>query len=210
MRAQLDEEGQEPVGVGFGEGRRGLVEDQEPRALGQGLGDLHHLLLPDAQLVDLGVRIHLEAHAGEGDPGFVASALPVHETTLHALAAQEQVLRHRETRHQGELLGDDGDAVILGLAQAGEPDLVALEHDLAAVGARRVDPGQDLDERALARAVLAAQGEDLAAFQVEGDPVQGPDAGEVLGELAELEKGQGPRGHFFGGGLGHCSRGTSL
>ena len=59
------------------------------------------------------------------------------------------------------------------MASRGEPkrDRLAVEQDLAGVGP--VQPGQDVHQRALAGAVLAEQGVDLAGAQVEVDVVVG-------------------------------------
>ena len=53
------------------------------------------------------------------------------------------------------MLVNDGDAVALRVGGAEERDLRAVLEDAAAVGL--VDAGEDLDERALAGAVLAGQ-----------------------------------------------------
>ena len=60
-----------------------------------------------------------------------------------------------------------------------------VEQDLAAVGT--VQAGKDVHERALAGAVLAQHGMDLADAQVEGNPVVGEDAREGLDDPARLQ-----------------------
>ena len=70
---------------------------------------------------------------------------------------------------------------------AGEPALLALEDDLALVGAVRVDAREHLHQRRLAGAVLAADGVDLARLDREVDVAQRLDAGERLGDAAHLQ-----------------------
>ena len=51
-----------------------------------------------------------------------------------------------------------------------------------------VGAAQDLHQRALARAVLAEQGQDLARLQLERDPVEGPAGPEALGDVAHRQQ----------------------
>jgi hypothetical protein len=74
--------------------------------------------------------------------------------------ADEDVLRDRQVREQPRLLVDDRDAQPAGLRRPVQLDRRPVQEDRAAV--RLVDPGEDLDQGALARAVLAHQGVDLA------------------------------------------------
>ena len=65
------------------------------------------------------------------------------------------------------------------IASRGEPerDRPAVDADLARV--RPVEAGEDVHQRALAGAVLAEQGVDLAGAQLEVDVVVGDDAREA-------------------------------
>ena len=65
------------------------------------------------------------------------------------------------------------------IASRGDPNVTgrAVEPDLP--GVRPVQAGEDVHERALAGAVLAEQGVDLARSQVEVDVVVGDDAREA-------------------------------
>jgi len=75
------------------------------------------------------------------------------------------------------------------LARRSERDLPAVHQDLA--GVRLVQPGEDVHERALARAVLTEQRMDLARAHVEVDGVVGEDAGEGLDDAVRLERRHG-------------------
>ena len=73
------------------------------------------------------------------------------------LVAEEDVLGDRQQRHQRQFLVDDDDAELLAVGDAREAALLALEDDLAVVGAVRIDAAQHLHQRRLAGAVLADQ-----------------------------------------------------
>ena len=83
---------------------------------------------------------------------------------------QEHVLRDRQVGEQPRLLVDDRDAERAGLCRAVERDRLSVQDDLA--GIRLVDPGEDLDERALAGTVLADQPVDLTGPELERDVVE--------------------------------------
>jgi hypothetical protein len=104
------------------------------------------------------------------------------------LAAEQKVLGDRKLGYEGQLLGDEGDPSRLAAGEATEMNRLAPQPDLAAVGPRRVDPAEDFDQRALAGAVLAAQGVDLAWREIERDSVQSANAGKILGDRAQLEQ----------------------
>ena len=61
-----------------------------------------------------------------------------------------------------------------GVGRAGDGDRHAVEQDLAGIGGEQ--PVQDVHQGALAGAVLAEEGVDLARPDVEVDPVVGDDA----------------------------------
>ena len=71
-------------------------------------------------------------------------------------------------------------------------DGLAAKGDGARAGL--MDAGQDLDQRRLARAVVADQRHDLAGMDVEIDVGQGRDGAEMLGDAAQAE-------HRFAGGV---------
>ena len=78
-------------------------------------------------------------------------------------------------------------------------------------GVRRVDTGEDFDQRRLAGAVLAEQRVDFAAPDVEIDAVERQRSGESLGEARHFEKPAGRRGVLdeqFG--LGHPRRASPV
>ena len=80
------------------------------------------------------------------------------------LQTQRHVLRCSEHVHQFEVLVDHADAQVKGVLGGADHDLLAVDVDGSAVG--EVDAGDHVHEGGLAAAVLAQQGEDLAAVHV--------------------------------------------
>jgi hypothetical protein len=101
------------------------------------------------------------------------------------LAAHEDVLRDREVGEERGLLVDHRDAGRAGGGRAVERHRLAVEQHAAGVGA--VHTGEDLDQRRLARAVLADQGVRLAGAELEVRATQGGDRTEVLADVLERE-----------------------
>ena len=86
--------------------------------------------------------------------------------------AHEDVAPERQLVGQRPLLVDGLDAERAGLLDGQVATRLAVEEHLARVGP--VDAGDDLDQRGLARAVVAEQPDDLAAIEVEVDVVERP------------------------------------
>ena len=164
-----------------------LVEDEQLHRLVERLGDLHQLLLADAERLDLGVRIVGQPHPGQQVDRAALRLGPVDHAELRGLVAQEDVLGDRELRDQRELLMDDHDAGGLAGADVLEPAHLALVDDVALVGAVGVHPGQHLHQGGLAGAVLAADRVDLAGVDGQRDLGQCADTGELLGDRSHLE-----------------------
>ena len=145
-----------------------------------GPGDRHHLL--DGQRVRAERRRDVEV---EVEPGQQLGRAPAHLAPPDAaeaarLAADEDVLRHREVRAEVDLLVDRADPGLLRLQGTGEGDRGAGQLDLARVDV--VHAGEHLDERRLAGAVLAHQRVHLAREEPEVDVGQRLDAGELLAD----------------------------
>ncbi len=169
------------------QGRGGLVQDQQADVLRQRLGDLHQLLLADAEAFDRGVRVDVQADSGQQVDRAVARLRPVDQAALDDLVAQEDVLGDRQLGHQGQLLVDDHDTLVLGVLDPAEVHHLAVEHDVAAIGAVRVDTRQHLHQGGLARTVLATDGVDVSLAHPHRDIIQGLDTRELLGDVAHLQ-----------------------
>jgi hypothetical protein len=146
---------EELVGLRGRQDRGRLIQDQDLRAVVEGLQDLDSLLHPDGQLARLLVERHLEAvvpshplerRARRGDPLPEAPA---------PLGAQDDVLENGEFLNEHEVLVDHSYPRLDRAAGAAHLDQPAVDADLPAVG--RVEPADDVHERGLAGPVLADQ-----------------------------------------------------
>ena len=80
-----------------------------------------------------------------------------------------------------------------------DPDLLAAELEGPRVG--RPDAGDGLDQRRLAGAVVADEGDDLAGVDVEVDVLERLHRPEALGDPAQLQEGTGAGRRLGGAGL---------
>ena len=169
--AQAQDLREQHVDLARGEHRGGFVEDQHPAVADQVAGDLDHLLMTDAQVAHQGVRVDgVEAHLGHGLAGLLTQAPTIDPATATGQIVKEQVFRHGQRRQQVEFLHDHAHPATLGGGTAaGQPGL-ALELHLA--GGWRFQAADYLRQGALARAVLAGQGQHFAAVQLKVDVPQ--------------------------------------
>src|SRR3712207_4961657 len=157
----------------------------------------HHgdrLPLTAGQRLDLlaDVLDRLDPQLSELPGGLVAHLLLVelaedapHRPRLARLATEVQIRRDVERGRHGKRLMHRLDAVSLRIERSPQLNRVAVEQDLALVGDDR--PGQALDERRLARAVVPDDSEDLAGIEVEGGVVERRHVPVALGEVAALQ-----------------------
>src|ERR1043166_2243268 len=103
------------------------------------------------------------------------------------MAVGKDVFRHRQVRTQTALLKNDADPRRGRNVWVGELHRLAVEQDRAAV--RLMDAGQEVDQRALAGAVFAAERVGLASPQIEVYPIERPHSGKSLGDASQFEDG---------------------
>ena len=115
---------------------------------------------------------------------FRRSARPLHERPADLRVAEPEldVLGHRQVRDVGQLLVDEGEPAPRGVERAVEAHRLAVDDDLALVGLD--DAGEDLDQRALAGAVLPEQADDRAGHDHAVGMVERDHAGVALDEAA--------------------------
>ena len=187
LLAQAPDEREELRQVFLREHGRGLVHDQDPRLHRHGFGDLH----------DLALR---RAEAGHTPPHIDPLKPDVLQDLLHAVvrgppvdppadaarrhAAEQDVLRDAEVRHQVGMLGHHANAELLAAQRAIDRLRLAAEADFTCVGLHCA--GQDARERALARAVLADDGVHFAALGGEVDRAQRLRAAEALADARHV------------------------
>ena len=190
---QLADDVEELLGLLQREGGRRLVHDDQPGVQRERLGDLNHLPPRDAELGHRRSRVEWALEAVQDSLCLGEKGLPVHQPAQpgERFAPEQNILRHRERGDERRLLINDGDAEPVRLVDGANGDGLAAEPDRARVGL--VYPGQDLDQSALARAVLPDEGVDLARSHAERDVLQRLDARKGLGQADDLERGGGSR-----------------
>src|SRR5207302_8829638 len=158
------------------------------RAVRERLRDFDHLLLRDAELPDLGLRIDLQIEALEKGPGILVELALVDDERdpCARLTADEDVLCRGEVRHEAQLLMDDADAELLRSSRSRDVDVGAVQTDPSGVPA--VDAGKYFHEGRLARAVLSDERMDLAPTKLKAAAAKRLDAGEVLADPVHLDQ----------------------
>ena len=185
--AQALDDAEQPRDLSGGERRGRLVHHDDAGVERQRLADLDDLLLGNRQAA--GYAVGVDRHA---QPLEQRSRLALHRAvvdppaTAQGLAGNEDVLGNRDVREEGGLLEDDRDPGVARGRRPGQDERVAVGVDeRATVG--RVDAAEDLDERGFAGAVLADDGVDLAAVEVDRDTLQSLYGAERLAGVVHPE-----------------------
>ena len=127
------EQAEHLVGLAGREHRGRLVEDQQALVEIEQLEDFELLLLAGGERGDRHVERHAERHAVEELVERALLLLPV-DHGRRIGAADHQILRAGQRRHQREVLVDHADAVGARIARIADRHLVAVEQHLAPVG----------------------------------------------------------------------------
>ena len=169
-----------------------LVEDDHPRLLGQGTGDLDQVPLRQTQLTHRRRGREAGAHLVEHLLGLAVHRGPVDHAQArnaaeqaHRLAPDEDVLGRAQLLEHHRFLVDGDDAGGPGILRPGEPLRLTADAQLPRVGL--VHAGQRLDQRGLARAVLADDRNHFAGHQVEVHALERVGRAEVLVDSAQRE-----------------------
>ena len=177
---------EQPVDLAAGDGRGRLVHDQHARVERQRLDDLDRLPLGDAERLHRQAHVDLHAQAQQQLVRGRVHRRPVDAAAAPRLAADEDVLGDRQIGKHRRVLVDDGDAVALRVGRALNDDLARRRAGSWPLSGR-MDAGEDLDQRALAGAVLAGERMHAPAVQAEIDVGQHLDRAEPLGDAAQLD-----------------------
>ena len=110
----------------------------------------------------------------------------VEDAGAFVFAAQIEVVLDREGRHQGELLEHRVDAQLPRVVGRVQANRLPAQHHRPVV--RGECAGDDIDERALAGAVLPEEDVNFAGLQIEVDVAQRLNAGKALADRRETEK----------------------
>jgi hypothetical protein len=176
------------LGLAVGQRGRRLVENEHGEVGAERLGDLDHLLLGAREKGDALRRTQRKAEAFQDLRRALVQGRLVEHAEGGLFGAQEQVLLHRELRHQ--LLEHGADPQRPGMMDGRQVDSLAAELDPSGVGTQR--SGNDRDERRLARTILAEKNVHLARPKLEIDIVQRQDTGKPLGDPFEPEERRVP------------------
>jgi hypothetical protein len=144
-------------------------------------------LLADGQLAQPLLDIHLRTDRGQLMPRALEHAPPGEKRPPRGHLSQAQVLGHRQVLAERQLLMHHADAGGQRVARADEVHGPAVDQCLSAV--RRVNPGQDAPERALAGAVLADEPVNRGARYGQVDVIEREHAWKALRYAAKLDDG---------------------
>jgi hypothetical protein len=183
--AQASDEGEQPLDVRLAEAARRLVEDQVARLRREGLRHLDELAVARLERHEGEVRIAADADLGQDFLRLRGQAPPAHALERVREPGEQDVLGDAHPRDRRHLLRHERDAGFEGGARPREQKALAVERDLALVRLHR--PGKDLRERRLPGSVLADDGDDLAALDLEIDVRQRPDDAVTLRDSAGLD-----------------------
>ena len=177
--------------LGERKAHRRLVEDHQLGLEIERAGDRDALLLAARHRRHDVVGMHRgrgEAHVLAHQPRrFRAHALDVEQAPAGVrLAAHEHVAPDRLLLAQRPFLVDRLDAEAARARHRPIVDALAVEIDLAA-GVGLVETHHELDQRRLARAVVAEQADDLAAIDLEVDARQRSHFAESLRDVAQFD-----------------------
>ena len=128
-----------------------LVENNEPRAIGQRPRDLDQLPSLDLEVAGARPFRDRDIPAIEHLAGVSPERAPGDESTLKRLPVDEQIFRNRQVRNDGRMLVDAGDPLAPSFTVGDRRRRLPMEANLSAV--RLTKAGQDSDERRLAGAV---------------------------------------------------------
>ncbi|MCH3948757.1 MAG: hypothetical protein LKE43_08295 [Olsenella sp.] len=134
------------------------------RATVDELDDLDSLLLGHAHLVDLLVKVDVEAIGVTYAFDLLRDSFEVELLALPFVKAQHDVLCGRERIYEPKVLVHHANTVFEGVLGRGYSHGLALNLDLTSIG--KVDAREHVHESCLAAAVLAKKGQYLAAINV--------------------------------------------
>ena len=179
---QLTHDAEQRFDLVGGQRGGGLVQDQHLAVCGNGLCDLHHLHLSDAQGTQLCMGVDVQLQLLQQVIGIFVHFGVVHNgdgtRLLGGVAAQPDVLGHGTGRDGLQLLMHHRDAAVQRFQRVRDGNFLAFVFDLALV--HLVNAEHALHQSGLTSAVFAHQGHDLAGAKLQLCVVQRFDAGEGL------------------------------
>ena len=186
LRFQAAHQREQPRDVVAPEAARRLVEHEDAAARRKGARDLHELLRGDGERLDARSGVDLVVtELGQRAGRRVAHPRPVEQAESRGLHPEQDVFHHRQVRSERELLINRRDAGAARLERAARREPPAVDAHRTRVAGERA--GEDGHQRALARAVLTDEREDLARADRQVHAVQRHRRAERLLDAAHLE-----------------------
>ena len=182
---QFPHAGEDALNLALAKSRRRLVEDQDACVAAERARDLHQLALGHGEILHHGVGPHV-VEAKSRQQALDLAPIICARAEIGANSAEQDVLQHRQRRHEAEFLFDHRDAGCLRLSGVRQRDRRPVDQDLSLIGGD--DAGKRLDERALAGAVVSNQGVNFAPAQRERYAVERDDRPERLGDATHLQR----------------------
>ena len=183
----------------LGNGRGGLVHQDDLRVGRNGLGDFDYLLLRDGQASDDRRGADVKPKAVQRFRGqLVIGGLTLHDPGIAILLVDDDIFRDGHIQTERKLLIDRVNARVHGVARVAEIDLCPIDNDLAALIGWLV-AADDLDQRGLSCAVFAQQRMNLTLADVQVDVSKDVDAGKCFADISKLQNiiGQTVHLHFL-------------
>ena len=183
---KLTHNGEQALHLDVGQGRGGLVQYQQLRAVVQRLQYLGTLLLAHGDLRNELVQLHIQAVALGQFFDLLAARRAVDEQPLGVLVAQDDVVENGHGLHQHEVLVHHADAQLHRLAGGLDAYLFALQENLSLRGLVQAD--ENVHQRGLTGAVLAQQRQHLAAVDGQADVLVGVKIAEPLADVLHTQQ----------------------
>src|SRR5215212_7735572 len=176
--AQATEGREEKLHLTAVEGRGRLIHDEQRGPSHESLGNLDQLLIGEGKLARDRFRIDGDAEISECRGGAGGDLRVVDPTIRGRQTPKVYIFGDGQMRAEAQLLMDGGGSALFGSPWRQVIDDGAIERDLTGVWLQH--SGHKIDQRALARAVLADEAVDLRRANLELDVSQHDVAGKRL------------------------------
>ena len=161
------------------------------------------MLHSDRIVAKRGADVDGEPEVAQENSRVAAHFAIAHQPESCGLPAQKQVFCNRKIGQEIDLLIDGGDTELHRLLGIARHDFHAIKHHRSGVALD--NPGDCLDQRRLAGAVLTQQSVNLAGMQRQIHAIKNTLSQEALGQACDFEQGaskfrtRSHRGHFPAG-----------
>ena len=182
---QLADDIEQNVNLIVAQAGGGLVKGDNVRIAVDGLHDLDHLLVRDAQRADLGIGADVQPEPlGNGRRALVHLVEIDHAVFLAGPVTQKDVFCDRHIQQYLTFLIDNAHAVGDRVFRGRKVNRLVIDQILTKV--RLIVPIQDFQQGGLTGAVLTKECVDLPAGCLKTDIVQGFYSGKVFADMPEL------------------------